>query len=619
MTDNEFARVFALRGPRLAWLLGAGCSAAAGIPTATTMIVDFKTRLFCAAMNLARREVDPGDPLWATRISTFFDGQHGFPPNGDPDEYAVAFEAAYPAAADRRTYIEEAVRRGVPSFGHRVLAAMISSGQTPCAFTTNFDPLVERSTVITDALLPADQQAHLTVAALDSADHAERCLRESTWPLLGKLHGDYQSEQLKNVPAELSEQDQRLRTVLVESCRRFGLVVAGYSGRDSSVMDALREAIGPGAFPGGLFWVTRPGSALMPKVSDFLGAAESAGIESHVIEAANFDELAGQLESQADLPQVLAEHIRSARPAPRVVPVNLPSVEGALFPVLRCSALQILALPTHARRLTLAAPLTNAEARAVLKKAGVRAVVAARGREVAAFGVDSELLQAFAAHGAELADTVELSPLADSWALGLLYDGLVRALSRGKPLQPRLRTRGHFLVVRAPDPGRTDDLAQKDRATIASLAKAYGGPIVGTVPQLGWPFAEAVEIRLDHRAGRWWCVFDPHTSAEAPRQVESGAGDGEGLDGDPRQSRRQGDPSADWRRERWARRYNRAWADIVDAWASLLAPYPDTKVRAARVYEGEEGIAGQFTLGNTTAWSRPAQRDVTPSRAAERG
>jgi hypothetical protein len=182
-----------------------------------------------------------------------------FLPTGDQAEYAVAFEAAYPNANDRWTYIEQAVRRGVPSFGHRVFAALISTGRVSCIFTTNFDPLIERATVITDELQPAREQAHLTVAALDSAERAERCLWDSTWPLLAKLHGDYQSDQLKNVPAELIEQNARLRHVLMGSCRRFGLVVVGYSGRDRSVMDAVEDVIAPSALPGGLFWVARPG------------------------------------------------------------------------------------------------------------------------------------------------------------------------------------------------------------------------------------------------------------------------------------------------------------------------------------------------------------------------
>jgi hypothetical protein len=49
MKLDEFLRLHALRAPNVAWLLGAGASAAAGIPTAFDMIWDFKRTLFCAA------------------------------------------------------------------------------------------------------------------------------------------------------------------------------------------------------------------------------------------------------------------------------------------------------------------------------------------------------------------------------------------------------------------------------------------------------------------------------------------------------------------------------------------------------------------------------------------
>jgi hypothetical protein len=42
------------------------------------MIMEFKARLFCAATKLPRQEIDPSDPLWATRINNFFNGQRGF-------------------------------------------------------------------------------------------------------------------------------------------------------------------------------------------------------------------------------------------------------------------------------------------------------------------------------------------------------------------------------------------------------------------------------------------------------------------------------------------------------------------------------------------------------------
>ncbi len=91
--------------------------------------------------------------------------------------------------------------------------------------------------------MPADKRAYMTVAALDNAARAELCLYESRWPLLSKLHGDFQSVELKNTSNELKEQDAKMRSVLTTTCARFGLVIVGYSGRDSSVMEALTEAL----------------------------------------------------------------------------------------------------------------------------------------------------------------------------------------------------------------------------------------------------------------------------------------------------------------------------------------------------------------------------------------
>ncbi|EQD70497.1 TPR domain-containing protein, partial [mine drainage metagenome] len=90
------------------------------------------------------------------------------------------------------------VSKGSPSLGHKVLGSLLSMRKTPCVFTTNFDPLVENAATHAAQLLPAGDRALPTLAALDNAARAETCLRESEWPLVVKLHGDYQSVELKN-------------------------------------------------------------------------------------------------------------------------------------------------------------------------------------------------------------------------------------------------------------------------------------------------------------------------------------------------------------------------------------------------------------------------------------
>ena len=284
MTSAELARSMDTSGCSYAWLLGAGASASGGIPTARDMILDFKSQLFCCATGVLRHTVDLKDPHWRQRIRSHFDDVGGLPPTGDPDEYAAAFEAAFPYRADRRQYIAKCVYRGQATSGHRLLAAMAVSDQIRCLFTTNFDQLIDRSLIVADELLPVERRTHPTVATLETADTARRCLNEDDWPLLVKLHGDYQSTRLKNTEAELQAQNDVLRGVLVDAANRFGLVAVGYSGRDKSVMDALVDALeGSSPFPAGIRWVIRPGREPLETVSEFLDLARSADVDVRLI------------------------------------------------------------------------------------------------------------------------------------------------------------------------------------------------------------------------------------------------------------------------------------------------------------------------------------------------
>jgi hypothetical protein len=349
-------------------------------------------------------------------MTLFLGSRAVLPPPDDPTEYAAAFEAVYPTQVARRSYIEEAIRKGTPSFAHRVLAALLTAGYVPCVFTTNFDQLVETATTVTDQLMPADQRAHMTVAAIDNAARAELCLCESRWPLLAKLHGDFQSVELKNTTVELKEQDAKMRHVLTTSCARFGLVIVGYSGRDSSVMEALTETLAQrNAFPGGIFWVARSAQSVLPAVTEFLESAIKAGISATIVESPTFDELAGDIVDEIALPPVLLRHIQESRPKPVLRNVPLPMQEKRKFPVLQCSGIPILSMPTLARRIVVNETVTTVRARELLREAGVRALAASNGREIASFGLDDDLFRAFSPVGGQLTGTVELHPDKDSW------------------------------------------------------------------------------------------------------------------------------------------------------------------------------------------------------------
>ncbi|RYG95841.1 MAG: SIR2 family protein [Alphaproteobacteria bacterium] len=574
------------------------------------MIRDFKAQIFCRENKLSKREIDTSDPIWIERIDEFFRRTSILPPDGDPTEYAAAFEEVYPQPRHRRQYIDDAISKGTPSFGHKVLGSLIAAKMLDCIFTTNFDPLIEEAAISANALLPIATQMRPTVAAIDSSDRAMRCLNESDWPLVAKLHGDYQSVAIKNTGSELEAQDTQMRHVLVEAGKRFGMAFVGYSGRDASVMDALNSVLDESSpFPNGLYWVAPSVSRLLPAVVAFLERAQSVSVDVAIVECTTFDELAAEMLGQAELPPPLLDHVMLGRPTPRLVPVQVPTAEARRFPVLRYSALVVEAMPLSARRIRLAESTTSAAVRIILKEKRCRATVAANGRELAVFGNDQEVLAALGALGAEIAGVVELSPERDSWALGLLYDALIRALSRHRPLIPRLRRSGHSLVVSSP---RDDDASRSrnDAQALAALRRAYGANLTGKVPTLGFPFQEGVSVKLEQVDGRWWCGFEPYTFVQLPRDNSIGSENPDALAA-PGRSRgnlhfeRVGDPAGDWRRERWAQKYNKQWSDIIGAWARLLTDTPDGKVRAFGLAEGS-GIDAVFELLPVTGWSRPA-------------
>ena len=139
------ARVWSVQRERLAWLVGAGTSAAAGIPTAGQIVDDLLTRMYASAFETVREKLDTGDPAVMARIRAYFDRRNGMPPAGDLSDYSTAFELALQEPRARSKYFRDLVNGRVPSFGQRVLGATVVSGAVDLVVTTNFDELLESS------------------------------------------------------------------------------------------------------------------------------------------------------------------------------------------------------------------------------------------------------------------------------------------------------------------------------------------------------------------------------------------------------------------------------------------------------------------------------------------
>ena len=293
------------------WLLGAGASRSAGIKTASDMIWDFKQHLYRSQKKLPPSAItDIGDTAVQRKLQSHFDTLGGFPPAGTETEYSAYFEATYPSPKDRRAYLDELISRGKPSFGHLALALLMGEGLCRVVWTTNFDRTVEDA-----ATHVLGGTGRLVTADLKEPEKFRHAWTQERWPVYSKLHGDYHSEQLKNTDLELQHQDAEMRRNLLDACRKQGLAIVGYSGRDASVMATLTEALEDGrGFPGGLFWFKRSQDKLYAAVVTLIHRARALGVDAYIIEAESFDELFSDLvrflPQTADKVQTLAGSMR---------------------------------------------------------------------------------------------------------------------------------------------------------------------------------------------------------------------------------------------------------------------------------------------------------------------
>ena len=567
---DDFARRFSLRAANLMWLLGAGASAAAGVPTAGDMVWEFKQQLFISQRRVSPQAVaDLSSPGIRAQLQAHIDSSENLPPRDAPDEYGALFEAVYPAEVDRRAYLNAKVAGAKPSYGHLALATLMRAQLTRLVWTTNVDPLVaDACAKVYDATGP------LTTVALDNPDLAAQCIGEGRWPVEVKLHGDFRSRRLKNTNDELRHQDVRLRQILVDSCRRFGLVVAGYSGRDDSVMGALEEALErTGAFPAGLFWLHRGEEPPLPRVIQLLTHAVVAGAEAALVMVDNFDEA---LRDLVRLVKGIDTTVLDTFAVERSRWSGAPYPGGRRgWPVVRLNALPVVQTPSVCRRVVCQIG-GYAEVRDAVEQAGVDMLVARTHAAVLAFGADADVRAAFEAYRITEFDlhTIETKRLRyESGERGLLRDALTHAIVRQHSLDV-IRRRNTDLLA----PANPQDASW---APLRRLVGTLSGAMTGH-PELRW--REGVGTRLDWADDRLWLLFEPLTVFDGITDDNKGA-------------------AADFARERTVKRYNRQLNELIAFWAAMLAG-DGGDLRALGV---GDGVDATFRLSSDTGFSRRAQ------------
>jgi hypothetical protein len=600
---GTFVRQWAVQSPKIGWLLGAGASAAAKVPTADHIMMDLLLRMYADAHQLVRQRLSLSDGADVERIRAYYDNQNGMPDLRDPSAYSVAFQLALPDDGARRQHLRSLFEGRSPSYGQRMLGALVAAGLSDLLITTNFDDLIERATEQAQVTLDNPSRRRLGVAALGSPGHANLALSDNDFPFLFKLHGDFRERDLKNLESELQTQDANMRQAVLDASRRFGLAVIGYSGRDKSVMEVLQDAVATdGAFPAGLWWMGREPDAVLAPVAELFDTCSARGVSAHFVKIETFDETLAALAKQATLPDRLRNYVDNMGSGSRVVGSAIPQLDRGSLPVLRMNALPVLDVPRQALRAALKTSLDRADIRKALSEARWRGALAVSGQQMLALGSADVLATAFDLDSVPTICDIEPSGRdAPNPERALIYEAITRGLARTLPVRPRIRESGHRLIIAPENPERPDTYAQASSRQL--LANAYGESLTGPCPlTLGRGrdgqsrrFAESVELSLEWRLGMLWLLFVPRTWVSAPAADRPVAGP-------------LGDPASAWRKERWVNRRNEKWSAIIDAWAKSIAPRDRTEV--AVLPEGlreRDQVGGSFVLGRTTAYSREAK------------
>lgn len=587
MNQNDLVGRISAAPRNYAWFLGAGASRTAGLPTAMDVIWDLKRRYYCREENQDIARQDLHNDAVRERIHSYCDSR-GFPPQWADDEYTAYFERTFGEDKEgQRQYLLRmlAEERVSLSAGNRVFGALMVSGHARVAFTTNFDTVVEK------AVAEVGSQS-LSPYHLEGAHAANGALNNEEYPLYCKLHGDFRYETLKNLAQDLQQQNDALSNCLFNAANRFGFVVAGYSGRDGSVMRLFRRALeSTNPFPHGLYWTVMKGTAVPPAVSALIRHATSLGIHARVVETQTFDAFMLHLWRNIDgKPETLDAKVRKTRPATVDIPLPPPSPQGTL---LRLTALPILSTPEHCHALTFTEPKEWLDLQ--------NAMVATRGQLILsktdayrAWGSRQLLRDTF---GSQL-ESIAIAPLpvayraASNYQLkGFVERALSLALARARPLLARSRGYSSYVIV---------DLKASAHPDLAPLSRIVGrtsGSVQGlaTSPtpehpkaeQVRW--AEALRVTVNERNDQLWMLVHPDLWIWPPR------------------ARRD---AQDFMEQRRRDRFNRKYNEILDAWLRVVL---GSHKRGAKIaiapFDGSDAIENpRFVLGSRTAFTRRIQR-----------
>lgn len=544
--------------------------------------LDLKRRHYCQEENQEIARQDVQNEAVQARIQSFMDAR-GFPAQWAEDEYTTYFEKIFGADKERqRRYLKGILSedRVSLSVGNRVLGALMSSGIARAVFTTNFDSVVEKSVAEVAG-------ASLSAFHLEGSCAANQALNNEEFPVYCKLHGDFRYDSIKNLPADLARQNAELAACMVNAGGRFGFVVAGYSGRDASIMKLLRSVLdGGNAFPHGLFWTGLKGNAIPRAVDELLQEAGQKGVNARYVEIETFDSLMLRLWRNIDQkPSDLNAKVQKTS----ATSVNIPLPEnGQGRPLLRFNALPIRRLPKRCFFLSFKGPKEWADLREARRVSKGRLILT-KAEGIWCWGERDTITAQFGDDLESISETdvpPDFMTPGNLHIKGFLEEAICAAIARGRPLLSRIwRSTAHLIA----DPHSEGIGALAPLSRVVGKTSGIVPGLLSTVTdeyprpeQVRW--SEAVRVSVEMRNGAVWLLVDPDVWIWPARCRQNAT---EFL--------------AQRRRDRFNRKYN----DLLTAWVQIILSTDRRGIDVElSVPYGPKGVGeSSFVVGSRTAFA----------------
>lgn len=585
MDCGELIGIISERPRNFAWLLGAGASRSAGLPTATDILWDLKRRYYCREENQEISQQDVQNDAVREKIQSFM-ASKGFPPAWAENEYSSYFEKIFGDDRERQSaYLQKilAEDRVSLSVGNRALGALVAMGEARAVFTTNFDTVLEKAVAEVSG-------RSLAAFHIEGSYAANDALSNEQYPIYCKLHGDFRYQSIKNLSADLKAQDAELGKCLVNACNRFGLIVTGYSGRDASVMallNAILQTSNP--FPHGLYWTGLKHSGIPPAVEQLFEAARKRGVRTEYVVIETFDAFLLRLwRNIQNKPQDIDAKVRKSVLTDVSIPVPGPGNSGA---IIRINALPFEP-PGKCLSVKLKQPPDWAALQAAERSSGDE-LIFGKADSVWMWGGRKKAEESFgsALVSIEPLDISEYvaNPRDHLYAKTFVEKALGRALARGKPLLVRTNHHRTFLIA---------DRMAEDQTALDPVSRVTGnlhGTIRGVFtertperPAEQVCFAEAVQVSIEEKNGRIWLVVDPDIWIW-PKTARPLA--------------------ADFLERRRKDRFNEKADHLLSAWCQVVLGTADrnSTVVLSLFASGDADENPVFTIGTRTAYARTLQ------------